>query len=126
MRIDQYLYNIRQFKSRSIASNACKNGHIQINDKLVKPSKEVVPTDLVKIRKNQIWKIFEIFSLPKNRVSAKLVGLYCIEKTEISILEIESTRKLSSNVFREQGKGRPTKKERREIDNISFDNDLID
>ena len=124
MRIDQYLYNIRQFKSRSIASNACKNGNIQINDKLVKPSKEVVPTDLVKIRKNQIWKIFEIFSLPKNRISAKLVGLYCIEKTEISILEIESTRKLSSNVFREQGKGRPTKKERREIDNISFDHDI--
>ena len=126
MRIDQYLYNIRQFKSRNIASNACKNGHIQINDKLVKPSKEVVPTDLVKIRKNQIWKIFEILSLPKNRISAKLVGLYCIEKTEISILEIESTRKLSSNVFREQGKGRPTKKERREIDNISFDSYLKD
>ena len=126
MRIDQYLYNIRQFKSRSNASNACKNGHIQINGKLVKPSREVFPTDLVKIRKNQIWKTFEIFSLPKNRISAKLVGLYCIEKTENSILEIESIRKLSSIVFREQGKGRPTKKERREIDNISFDSDLND
>ena len=126
MRVDQYLYSIRQFKSRNIASNACKNGHIQINDKLVKPSKEVIPTDLIKIRKNQIWKTFEVFSLPKSRISAKLVGLYCIEKTDNSILEIESIRKLSSNVFREQGKGRPTKKERREIDNISFDNDLND
>ena len=126
MRVDQYLYSIRQFKSRNIASNACKNGHIQINDKLVKPSKEVIPTDLIKIRKNQIWKTFEVFSLPKGRISAKLVGLYCIEKTDNSILEIESIRKLSSNVFREQGKGRPTKKERREIDNISFDNDLND
>ena len=98
MRIDQYLYNIRQFKSRNIASNACKNGHIQINDKLVKPSKEVVPTDLVKIRKNQIWKTFEIFSLPKNRINAKLVGLYCIEKTENSILEtMEKSRSNSKS-----------------------------
>jgi len=126
MRVDQYLFNVRQFKSRNIASHACKNGHIQINDKLVKPSREVVPTDLIKIRKNQIWKTFEVFGLPKNRINAKLVGLYCIEKTDNSILEIESIRKLSSNVFREQGKGRPTKKERREIDNVRFDNDLND
>ena len=51
MRVDQYLYNVRQFKSRNIASHACKNGHVQINDKNVKPSREVVPTDLIKIRK---------------------------------------------------------------------------
>ena len=82
MRVDQYLYNVRQFKSRNIASHACKNGHVQINDKNVKPSREVVPTDLIKIRKNQIWKTFEIFNLPKNRISAKLVALYCIEKTD--------------------------------------------
>ena len=90
MRVDQYLYNVRQFKSRNIASHACKNGHVQINDKNVKPSREVVPTDLIKIRKNQIWKTFEIFNLPKNRISAKLVALYCIEKTDNSIIEIES------------------------------------
>ena len=94
----------------------------RLNDKLlVKPSREVVPTDIVKFRKNQIWRTFEILSMPKNRISAKLVDLYCIEKTENSIIEIESLRKLSSNIFREQGKGRPTKKERREIDNINFD-----
>ena len=81
---------------------------------------------LIKIRKNQIWKTFEIFNLPKNRISAKLVALYCIEKTDNSIIEIESLRKLSSNIFREQGRGRPTKKERREIDNIRFDKDLND
>ena len=126
MRVEQYLYNIRQFKSRNVASHACENGHVQINDKNVKPSREVVPTDLIKIRKNQIWKTFEIFNLPKNRISAKLVALYCIEKTDNSIIEIESLRKLSSNIFREQGRGRPTKKERREIDNIRFDKDLND
>lgn len=126
MRVDQYLYNVRQFKSRNIASHACKNGHIQINDKNVKPSREIVPTDLIKIRKDQLWRTFEVFDIPKNRISAKLVAIYCIEKTDNSIIEIESLRKLSSNIFREQGKGRPTKKERREIDNIRFDKDLKD
>ena len=124
MRVDQFLYNVRQFKSRNIASNTCKNGHIKVNDQLVKPSREVIPTDIVKVRKNQIWRTFEILSIPKNRISAKLVDLYCIEKTENSILEIESLRKLSSNIFREQGKGRPTKKERREIDGIIIKDDL--
>ena len=123
MRIDQFLYNVRQFKSRNIASNTCKNGHIKVNDQLVKPSREVIPTDIVKVRKNQIWRTFEILSMPKNRISAKLVDLYCIEKTENSILETESLRKLSYNVFREQGKGRPTKKERREIDSIIIKDD---
>ena len=123
MRIDQFLYNVRQFKSRNIASNNCKNGHIQVNDQLVKPSRDVIPTDKVKVRKNQIWRTFEILSIPKNRISAKLVDLYCIEKTENSILETESLRKLSYNVFREQGKGRPTKKERREIDSIIIKDD---
>ena len=78
MRVDQYLWCVRIFKSRSMATNACKKGQVMILDKAVKPSREVLPLDLVKVRKDQIWRDLEVIALPNSRVGAKLVGLYCV------------------------------------------------
>ena len=122
MRIDQYLWFIRFFKSRNLASNACKKGQVTINDQIVKPSKEILLFDLISIRKNQRWHQIEAIALPKNRVGGKLVGLYYIERINSEDIERESIQKLAFQIKRDTGKGRPTKKERRELDDLTEGN----
>ena len=124
MRIDQYLWFIRFFKSRNLASNACKKGQVTINDQIVKPSKEILLFDLISIRKNQRWHQIEAIALPKNRVGGKLVGLYYIERINSEDIERESIQKLAFQIKRDTGKGRPTKKERRELDDLTEGNPI--
>jgi ribosome-associated heat shock protein Hsp15 len=119
MRIDQYLWFIRFFKSRNLASNACKKGQVRINGQIVKPSKEIILFDLIGIRKNQRWHQIEAIALPKNRVGGKLVGLYYIERINSEDIERESIQKFAFHIKRDAGKGRPTKKERRELDDLT-------
>ena len=121
MRIDQYLWFVRIFRSRNMASNACKAGKIKINDIIVKPSREALPLDIVQVRKEQLWRSYKITDLPLSRLSAKLVGLYQTEITDISVLNNQELKGLSAKVFRDEGTGRPTKKQRREIDEIQLD-----
>ena len=121
MRIDQYLWFVRIFRSRNMASNACKAGKIKINDIIVKPSREALPLDIVQVRKEQLWRSYKITDLPLSRLSAKLVGLYQTEITDISVLNNQELKGLSAKVVRDEGTGRPTKKQRREIDEIQLD-----
>ena len=121
MRIDQYLWYVRIFRSRNMASNACKAGKIKINDQIVKPSREALPLDIVQVRKEQLWRSYKITDLPLSRLSAKLVGLYQTEITDISMINHQELKGLSAKVIRDEGTGRPTKKERREIDEIQLD-----
>lgn len=121
MRIDQYLWFVRLFRSRNIASNACKAGKIKINDQIVKPSREALPLDIVQVRKEQLWRSYKITDLPLSRLSAKLVGLYQTEITDISMINHQELKGLSAKVIRDEGTGRPTKKQRREIDEIQLD-----
>ena len=119
MRIDQFLWCVRKFKSRNLASSWCKKNNIKINNMLVKPSKEVVINDKLHIRKNQIWRTYKITDIPMGRMGPKLVNLYISETTDKDILDRENLKKLSFKIERDQGKGRPTKKERREIDDLN-------
>jgi ribosome-associated heat shock protein Hsp15 len=104
-----------------MASNACKAGKIKINDQIVKPSREALPLDIVQVRKEQLWRSYKITDLPLSRLSAKLVGLYQTEITDISMINHQELKGLSSKVIRDEGTGRPTKKQRREIDEIQLD-----
>ena len=122
MRVDQFLWCVRKFKSRNLASISCKKSDIQVNDKIIKPSKDIIINDKIKIRKNQVWREYKIIAFPKNRVGPKLVSLYFKEITDISIIEKENIKYFSFGIKRDSGKGRPTKKERREIDGIDFKN----
>ncbi|WP_304139126.1 RNA-binding S4 domain-containing protein, partial [Mesonia mobilis] len=81
MRIDKYLWCVRYFKTRSIATNACKKGHVRVNGDIVKPSRDVYPTDKIEVRKNQINYIIEVLDLPPSRVGAKLVNIYLTDIT---------------------------------------------
>ena len=121
MRIDQYLWCVRLFKSRNIATNACKKGQVLVNGQSVKPSREILPLDRIKVRKDQSWRYLEVIALPKSRVGAKLVGLYCVEKIDADEAERNQLQQLSFQGKRDQGTGRPTKKERRDLDNLTED-----
>ena len=121
MRIDQYLWFVRIFRSRNMASNACKAGKIKINDQIVKPSREALPLDIVQVRKEQLWRSYKITDLPLSRLSAKLVCLYQTEITDFSVINHQELKGLSAKVIRDEGTGRPTKKQRREIDEIQLD-----
>lgn len=115
MRIDKYLWCTRYFKTRSIATEACKKGHIKINDTNVKPSKEVFAGENITIRKNQINYQIEVLDIPKSRVGAKLVDLYRKDRTPAEAFENSAFLKYSKDYYRKKGTGRPTKKDRRDI-----------
>lgn len=118
MRIDKYLWCVRIYKTRSIATDACKKGHIKMNDSSIKASKLVFSGDELSIRKNQINYKFEVLDIPKNRIGAKLVNLYLNDKTPTEEFEKFELLKFSKDYYRKKGTGRPTKKDRRDLDDI--------
>ena len=116
MRIDKYLWSIRYYKTRNMASEACKKGHIRINGNTAKPSREVYKMDEIIVRKNQINYELSVLDIPPGRVSAKLVDIYRKDTTPKEAFQNTELLRLSKNLYREKGLGRPTKKERRDID----------
>ena len=81
MRVDKYLWCVRYFKTRSIATQACKKGHVKINGDALKPSREVYPGDEIEVRKNQINYKLRVLDLPPSRVRAKLGSIYATDIT---------------------------------------------
>lgn len=121
MRIDKFLWCIRFYKTRSIATDACKKSHVKVNGSIVKPSREVYPTDKIEIRKDQINYQMVVNDLPPNRVSAKLVDIYRTDITPKEAFEAQELLKFSKDYYRKKGAGRPTKKDRRDIDDFYND-----
>lgn len=119
MRIDKYLWCTRYYKTRSLATNACKKGAIRINDHVVKPSREVYPGDRIQLRKNQINYSMDVLELPDSRVGAKLVNLYRVDTTPKEAFENVELLKYSKDYYRKKGTGRPTKKDRRDLDDFT-------
>ncbi|MDG4714259.1 MULTISPECIES: RNA-binding S4 domain-containing protein [Winogradskyella] len=118
MRIDKYLWCVRYYKTRSLATQACKKGQIKINDSVAKPSREVYPTDKIELRKDQISYQLTVNDLPPNRVGAKLVDIYRTDTTPKDAFAAKELLKYSKDYYRKKGSGRPTKKDRRDIDNF--------
>lgn len=116
MRIDKYLWCVRYYKTRNIATTACKKGHVKINGAAVKPSREVYATDKLEVRKDQITRHLTVLDIPPNRVGAKLVDIYRLETTPKENFEHLELLKHAKEHYRKQGTGRPTKKDRREMD----------
>jgi len=116
MRIDKYLWCTRYYKTRSIATEACKKGHVKINGSNIKPSKEVFSGEKITIRKDQVNFEILVLDVPSNRVGAKLVDLYRKDMTPASAFENQELLKFSKDYYRKKGAGRPTKKDRRDID----------
>ena len=124
MRIDKYLWCIRVYKTRSIATNAIKQGKVKIDNQSIKPSRDVFPMDVIQVRKNQVNYIYQVLDLPKSRLGAKLVDLYRADKTPKEAFEKLELLRYSKDYYRKKGTGRPTKKDRREIDDWFINDNL--
>lgn len=116
MRIDKFLWSIRFYKTRNIAAEEIKKNRVSVGEQTVKSSKEVREGDVVKIRKNQIDYKIKVLQIPKSRIGAKLVALHVVDLTEKEQYELLKIRKLSQDYYRQKGEGRPTKKDRRDMD----------
>ena len=132
-RLDKWLWATRIFKTRSIAADACKNGRITIGGVKQKASKMVKEGDVVEVRKPPITYSFKVLKAIQNRVGAKLVPEVLENVTAKEQLELLEMNRISGFVDRARGTGRPTKKERRELDDFihpaffgDFDFDLDD
>lgn len=118
MRIDKYLWFTRYFKTRSIASNAVKKGHVKVNGSAVKPSRDVFPMDKIVVRKNQIDYQLTVLDVPESRVGAKLVDIYRKDTTPKEAFEHSELLQHAKKHYRKKGLGRPTKKDRRDLDDF--------
>ena len=88
MRIDKYLWCVRYFKTRTLATTACRKGHVRINQEPVKPSREVFPQDIIDLKKDQINYRLKVNAIPESRIGAKLVDIYRTDTTPKEQFEI--------------------------------------
>lgn len=118
VRLDKFLWSIRLFKTRSDAADAARNNRVLINDAYAKPSREVKIGDRLSVRKGLITYSYIVKELLSSRVGAKLVADYIIDTTPQS--EIDKLNQPRETIFvqRDRGTGRPTKRDRREIDEL--------
>ena len=117
-RLDKWLWAARIFKTRSIAADACKNGRITMEGVKQKASKMIKEGDIIEVRKPPITYSFKVLKAIQNRVGAKLVPEVMENVTAPDQLELLEMNRISGFVGRARGTGRPTKKERRELDDF--------
>jgi len=119
IRIDKYLWAVRLFKTRSSASEACKKGKVLLNKIPVKPSRTIVEGDFITVRRMPVIYTYRVLELLESRVAAKLVSQYLEDLTPQEEKEkLVPARIPGAFGIRDRGMGRPTKKERRVIDNL--------
>lgn len=123
MRVDKYLWCVRYYKTRNMVTEACKKNHITVNGQVAKASREVFPSDKITFRKDQIINIIHVLDIPANRVGAKLVDIYRKDETPAESFAHLELLKLSKEHYRKTGTGRPTKKDRRDLDDLEFKTD---
>ena len=118
VRIDKWLWAVRLFKTRTLAAEACKKGKVIVKNISVKPSRNVQVGDVVCIKRNPILFSFEVLALSENRMNAKLVPDFMKNVTTPDQLELIELAKLSGQTGRDRGTGRPTKKDRRDLEDF--------
>ena len=125
-RIDKWLWAVRIYKTRSIAAEACKKGHIVVRGKAVKPSFCVKEGDVVEVKKSPVTDSFKVLKCAENRVGAKLVPELMENVTSAEQYELLEMSRISGFIDRARGTGRPTKKDRREMDSFIEDTSAFD
>ncbi|NLI71668.1 MAG: RNA-binding S4 domain-containing protein [Bacteroidales bacterium] len=116
IRIDKWLWAVRLYKTRSLAAEACKKGKVLVQNVQVKPSRIVKVGDIIQVRKNPVLYSYKVLALPKNRMNAKLVPQYMEDVTTPDQQELIELGKIATKMGRPRGTGRPTKKERRDLE----------
>ena len=118
IRIDKWLWAVRIYKTRSQATEACRKGHVSVGNLPVKPSRIVKEGELINVRKSPITRSFEVLRLAEKRMSSKLAEQFVKDVTSPDQLEMLELQKNMHWFNRQKGTGRPTKKDRRELDDF--------
>ena len=120
-RVDKWLWAMRVFKTRTIATDACKKGRVMIGASAVKPSRTIKPGDIIEVRKPPITYSFRVKAVTGNRLGAKLVPEYLENITPQSQYELLEMTRISGFVDPRKGLGRPTKRDSRELSRFRED-----
>lgn len=116
VRIDKWMWAVRLFKTRSLAADACKKGKVQMSGTNVKASRNVKVGDVIQIKRPPIVYSFKVLALSENRMGAKLVPDFMENVTSADQLELLEMSRYSAFGVRDRGTGRPTKKDRRDLE----------
>lgn len=125
-RIDKWLWAMRVFKTRTIATEACKKGRVTMGGAVVKPSRTVKPGDIIDVKKPPITYTFRVLQVTGNRLGAKLVPEYLENITPQSQYDLLEMTRISGFVDRRKGLGRPTKRDSRELSRFKEDSYTAD
>lgn len=115
VRIDKWLWAVRIFKTRTVATDACRKGRVMLGDVPAKPARTIKVGDVIKVRKPPVTYSFRVLALTENRLGARLVPEYMENITPQSELDLLEVVKISGFIDRRKGLGRPTKREGREL-----------
>jgi len=119
MRLDQWLWAVRLYKTRSLAVQAIRGGHVKVNDTATKPAHEAKPGELVSARIGIITRTMRVLDAPRSRVAAKLVAQFAEDLTPPEEFEKQRSAALQPIAVRAKGEGRPTKRDRRLLDEFA-------
>ncbi len=115
-RLDKWLWAVRVFKTRSLASDACRAGSVSVNELPAKPARDVHPGETITVKQGLVLRTLKVVDVPRSRVGAKLVPNYCTDLTPPEELEKARENRIQHVMEREKGSGRPTKRDRRLLD----------
>jgi ribosome-associated heat shock protein Hsp15 len=117
-RLDKWLWAVRLFKSRALASDACRAGSVSVNELAAKPARTLKPGQMVVFRQGLVHRRLVVLGFPKGRVAASLVKTYCEDRTPPEEIEQARAQRVQQFLARERGSGRPTKRDRRLLDHL--------
>jgi len=123
VRIDKWLWSVRVFKTRSEAAEACKKGRVKVNSVEAKPSRDLRLNDIITVRKSPVVYTYRVVGIVSNRQPAKLVDQYAENITPQEELDKLNGNSLVITMTRDKGEGRPTKRDRRKIDDLKHGDD---
>lgn len=117
-RLDKWLWSVRVFRTRSLATDACRAGSVAVNEQPAKPARDVRPGETITVRQGLVQRTLRVVGVPRSRVGAKLVPTFCNDLTPPEELAKARDNRLQHFLTREKGSGRPTKRDRRLLDDL--------
>lgn len=115
-RIDKWLWTVRVYRTRSLATDACRAGSVVINEQPAKPARDVRVGEVINVQQGVVLRTLVVRAIPGRRVGPKLVATFCEDRTPPEEFEKARQQRVQHILAREKGSGRPTKRDRRELD----------
>lgn len=117
-RLDKWLWAVRLFKTRSLATDACRAGSVTVNDQPAKPARDVHAGETIIVKQGIVTRTLRVLGVPRSRVGPKLVADFCSDLTPQEEFEKVKEQRIQDLLAREKGSGRPTKRDRRLLDQL--------